>query len=40
VHDWLIAAGIRPVKLLGVRPVKVLSFGRGPFTQTRYRFTT
>jgi hypothetical protein len=24
--------------VFGVTPVKVLSFGKGPYTQTRYRF--
>lgn len=26
--------------VFGVTPTKVLSFGKGPYTQTRYRFTT
>jgi general stress protein 26 len=26
--------------VFGVKPVKVLAFGKGPYSQTRYRFTT
>lgn len=43
--DWEIGDGEfldrggRHAPVFGVRPTKVLSFGRGPFTQTRYRFT-
>jgi general stress protein 26 len=33
-------AGVRDGLVFGVEPAKILAFGKSPYSQTRYRFTT